>query len=141
LEVFVDYRERLIWGQFLPIVVAYGYSVIDAVRRANGAKPWPVVPVMVAIAVVIVLYAIVVAALTPTEPRDERTRLIEYKGYKVAYVVVMTALVLLGIAYVLGPSDLSRTLTQPGLMVSVWFGAEAVRTGTQLMLYRASVRA
>ena len=137
----MDYQERLIWGQFLPIAVACGYSAIDAVRRANGAKAWPVVPVMVALAVIILVYAIVVAALTPTEPRDERTRLIEYKGYKVAYLVVMTALVLLGIAYVLGPSYLSRALAQPGLMVSVWFGAEAVRTGTQLALYRASVRA
>jgi hypothetical protein len=136
----MDYQERLIWGQFLPIASGCGYYAIDCFREGHGAKPWPLLSVMLALLVVQIAYLIVVAALSRPEPRDERTRLIEYKAYKVGYLLVMVLFFIWVASNVVKIPGLPHILLEPVIAVFAWFGVEAIRTGAQLVMYRASVR-
>jgi len=136
----MEYQERLIWGQFLPIVLGCGYYGVDAIRQAHGARPWPLFSVVVAIVVVQVIYLIVVAAMTKPEPSDERTRLIELKSFKMGYLMVMVVFTFLVFTYLLQPSWMHTLTANPVLLVFAWFGVEAARTGAQLAMYRTEVR-
>ncbi len=136
----MEYQEKLVWGQFLPILLGCGYYFIDAARQAHGAKPWPLLSVALAIVIVQVIYLVVVAAITRPEPADERTRLIELKSYKIGYLLVMVIFALWVGACLLEPAWLHMLETSPVLVVFAWFGAEAVRTGAQLVMYRSEVR-
>ncbi len=137
----MEYQERLVWGQFLPILLGCGYYLVYMVRQAQGARPWPLLSVIVAIVIVQVIYLIVVATMTPPEPADERTRLIELKSYKTGYLMVMIVFTFWVGLYLLKPSWLHLVEANPAVLVFVWFTVEAVRTGAQLAMYRASVRA
>jgi hypothetical protein len=134
----MELQEKLIWGQFVPLAMGCVYYVFSTVSEAHGGKRWPLLGVMFALVLLQVIYIIVVAATSSKEPRDERNRLIEFKGYKVGYLTLMVIFCLWLGAYVLDIQGIGR-VTIP-LLVAVWFGAEAVRTGTQLAFYRASAR-
>jgi hypothetical protein len=96
--------------------------------------------VLIGMLLVQVVYMIVVAAVSRKEPRDERTRLIEYKGYKVAYLAVEA--VLSGwLLWLYLPQHWNEPHKKLPLLLAVWLGVEAIRMGTQLVLYWASVRA
>ncbi|NYF79082.1 hypothetical protein [Granulicella arctica] len=136
----MEYREKLVWGQFLPILLGCGIYAVDAMRQAHGAKPFPLLSVVVAIVILQVLYLIVVAAITPPEPDDERTRLIELKSFKTGYLATMVVFAFWVSTYLLKPSWLHILERNPVLIVFAWFAVEAVRTGAQLVMYRASVR-
>jgi hypothetical protein len=97
--------------------------------------------VMLGILAVQIAYMILVAAVSKPEPRDERTRLVEYKGYKVGYLVVMVLFFVWLTANVVQIPGLPHVLVEPTTVVFAWFAVEAVRTGTQLAMYRAGVRA
>ncbi|MEI9978339.1 MAG: hypothetical protein WDN23_04945 [Edaphobacter sp.] len=101
-----------------------------------------VVLVVLQIAYLIVV-SIVVAAVSKPEKRDERDRLIEYKAYKVSYLALMVlASFWLWMLAVAQPfSHTTELFTSPWLIVAVWFGVEALRTGTQLVFYRVGVSA
>ena len=137
----MDYQEKLVWGQFLPIAVACLIYAADAARQMRGGAAWPVMGVMLIIVAVQVLYLIVVAALSHPEPRDERTRLIEYKGFKAGYFTMMAMAFFWVWASMARAAWLNRVLGEPLLLVLLVFGAEAVRTGTQIALYRKGTQA
>ena len=137
----MDYQEKLVWGQFLPIAVGCLIYAADAARQMRGDPAWPVTAVLLLIVLVQVVYLSVVAAVSRPEPRDERTRLIEYKGFKTAYLLMMV-LMFGGVwAAMTKAAWIDRVVREPVLLVLVWFGVEAVRTGTQIALYRRHVQA
>ena len=137
----MDYQEKLIWGQFLPIAVGCLIYAVDAARQMRGGTAWPITGVLLLIVVVQVVYLSVVAAVSRPEPRDERTRLIEYKGFKTAYLLMMALMFVWVWAAMTRAGWLDRVMREPVLLVLVWFGVEAVRTGTQIALYRRPVQA
>jgi hypothetical protein len=137
---FMDLEEKVSWGAFLPWILGCGYYLTALVRWNNGGSHWPLGSVLIGMLLVQVVYMIVVAAVSRKEPRDERTRLIEYKGYKVAYLAVEA--VLSGwLLWLYLPQHWNEPHKKLPLLLAVWLGVEAIRMGTQLVLYRASVRA
>jgi hypothetical protein len=136
----MDIEEKLSWGAFLPWVLGCGYYLMALLRWNEGGSHWPLGRVLVGMLVLQVVYMIVVASVSRKEPRDERTRLIEYKGYKVAYLTVMTVFSG-GLLYWYLPQHWDEPHKELPVLLAVWLGVEAIRMGTQLVLYRASVRA
>ena len=67
-----------------------GIYLTALLRWNEGASHWPLAQVLIGMLLLQVAYMIVVASVSRKEPRDERTRLIEYKGYKAAYLTVET---------------------------------------------------
>jgi len=131
----MSYQERLILGQFLPLLLGGAYYV--GVMRGSD-RPWALLGNVVLLVVLQIVYFILVAAFSKKEERDERDRLIEYKAYKVSYLTLMTLGGLWVWALVSGMFTVAQ-LTSPGLVIAVWFGVEALRTGTQLVLHRTAV--
>jgi len=133
----MSYQEKLICGQFVPLLLgcAYFFGVLHV-----GNRPWSLLWAIVLIVALQIVYFIVVAIFSKKEERDERDRLIEYKAYKVSYLSLM----MLGGLWVwalVAQTFTTAQLTSPGLIIAVWFGVEALRTGTQLVLHRTSVSA
>jgi hypothetical protein len=133
----MSYQEKVIFGQFLPPVVgcAYFFGILRV-----GVRPWSLLGNVILVIVLQIVYLIVVAIFSKIEGPDERERLIEYKAYKVGYLSLM---VLLGIWVwaLIAQWFTVAQLTSPTLICMVWFGVEALRTGTQLVMYRMSVSA
>lgn len=136
----MDLEEKLSWGAFVPWVLGCGYYLTALLRWNEGASQWPIGRVLLGIMLLQVAYVIVAASVSRKEPRDERTRLIEYKGYKVAYLAVET--VFSGwLLWLYLPQHWNEPHKELPVLLAVWLGVEAIRVGTQLALYRASVRA
>lgn len=136
----MDLEEKLTWGAFLPWVLGCGYYVMALLRWDEGGSHWPVGRVLVGMLLLQMVYGIVMASVSRKEPRDERTRLIEYKGYKVAYLAVET--VFSGwLLWSYLPQHWNEPHKELPMLLAAWLGVEAIRAGTQLVLYRASVRA
>jgi polyferredoxin len=131
----VSYQEKLVWGQFLPMVVLYGYYFF---RVARGGAGWSMVGVLIGIAVLQTVFSILVAALSKREPRDERDRLIEYKAFKVAYLFAVSFGVCGMWVLFMGRESVGRGMAVScGLAFLV--GVEMVRMVTLLVLHRTSV--
>jgi len=137
---FMDLEEKVSWGAFVPWVLGCGYYLTALLRWDEGGSHWPLGRVLIGMLLLQVVYMIVVASVSRKEPRDERTRLIEYKGYKVAYLTVMTVFSGWLLWWYL-PQNLKESPKELPALLAVWLGVEAIRMGTQLVLYRASVRA
>ena len=137
----MGYQERLIWGQFLPTAVLYGYYFVELARSRHGGPVPSLVGIVTVLALMQIVFFIFVAALSRKEPRDERVRLMEYKAYKVAYLsalfvaVVWLSMALQGSA-TLTAGRLSETVLLAGLV-----GIELLRSGTLLLLHRAGAAA
>jgi hypothetical protein len=136
-EAFMSYQEKVIFGQFLPPLLgcAYFFGILRV-----GVRPWSLLGNLILVIGLQIVYLIVVAIFSKIEGPDERDRLIEYKAYKVGYLSLM---VLGGIwvwALVAQWFTVGQ-LTSPTLIIMAWFGVEALRTGTQLVLHRMSVAA
>jgi hypothetical protein len=131
----MGYYEKLIWGQFLPLVLGFGYFVAAA---SHGS--WPLLPAVFLFVMAQAIYFVLLAALSRKEPRDERVRLIELKSFKVSYLVVMCLVCFWVGGTVLHMIDVPHRMAV-AVWLAVWYGIESVRTGTQVALYRASVRA
>jgi hypothetical protein len=133
----MSYQEKLICGQFLPLL--FGCVYFFGVLRI-GASPWSILGNIILVVVLQIGYPIVVAIFSKKEERDERDRLIEYKAYKVSYVS-LTVLGGIWVWALVAQWFTVGQLTSPTLIIMVWFGVEALRTGTQLVLYRMGVSA
>lgn len=132
----LSYQEKLIWGQFLPMVVLYGYYFF---RVAQGHQGGSLVGVLIGIAVIQIVFSILVAALSRREPTDERDRLIAYKAFKVAYLVgICVAFFVMWVAFSGGQSSIDRG-TAVSYALGALVGVEMVRMGTMLVLHRTSV--
>lgn len=133
----MSYQEKLICGQFLPLM--FGCAYYFGILRV-GTRPWSVIGNIVLTIVLQIVYFILVAIFSKVENSDERDRLIEYRAYKMSYVTLMAfggfwVCALMAQWFTVGQ------LTSPMLIMFVWFGIEALRTGIQLVLYRTSVSA
>jgi hypothetical protein len=140
MEDFMDLEEKLSWGAFVPWVLGCGYYLTALLRWKEDASQWPIGRVLIGMLLLQVVYMIVAASVSRKEPRDERTRLIEYKGFKVAYLAVETVFSGWLVWWYL-PQHWNEPHKEVPMLLAVWLGVEAIRMGTQLVLYRASVRA
>jgi hypothetical protein len=132
----LSYQEKLVWGQFLPMVVLFGYYFF---RLASGAAAGSLVGVLIGIAILQIVFSILVAALAKKEPRDERDRLIAYKAFKVAYLAAICAGICgMWIAFDGGRELVGRQMAM-NCALAFLIGSEMVRTGTMLVLHRTSV--
>jgi hypothetical protein len=131
----MSYQEKLICGQFVPLVIGVVYYFL--VLRVRGG-PWSLLGTIIALVVLQVVYLILVAIFSKKEDRDERDRLIEYKAYKVSYLTLMVV-AFCWVAALEVPLYSLQALTSTPVIVGVWVGIEIVRTGTLLVLHRTSV--
>jgi hypothetical protein len=133
----MSYQEKLIWGQFLPPLLgcAYFFGILGV-----GVRPLSLLGNIILVVALQIGYLIVVAIFSKVEDRDERDRLIEYKAYKVSYIS-LTVLGGIWVWALVAQWFTVGQLTSPTLIIMVWFAVEALRTGTQLVLYRMSVSA
>ncbi len=137
----LSYQEKLVWGQFLPMVLLYGYYFVRVSKGRHGVAADSLVGVLVGIAVIQVVCSILVAALAQREPRDERDRLIEYKAFKLAYLAAVFAVFfVMWMVFSGGLAVIGR-----GMVVTCALGVlvvvEMLRMGTILVLHRMSVSA
>ena len=133
----MSYQEKLICGQFVPMVVV---CAVYFSSLARTGRPASLFGSILGLAVLQVIYMILVASLSKKEDRDERDRLIEYKAYKVGYLVLMSV----GVCWVgllVTGMWTAEQLTAAPVILGVWVGVEIVRTGTMLALHRLGVSA
>jgi multisubunit Na+/H+ antiporter MnhB subunit len=132
----MSYQEKLVWGQFLPMVVLYGYYFF---RVAEGRGGGSLVGVLIGIAVIQIVFSILVAALAKKEPRDERDRLIEYKAYKVSYLTaICLGFFAMWMMFAGSRASVGRE-TVVTCALGILVGVEVVRDGTMLVLHRTGV--
>jgi hypothetical protein len=137
----LSYQEKLVWGQFLPMVLLYGYYFVRVAEGRRGVAVGSLVGVLIGIAVIQVIFSILVAALAKKEPRDERDRLIEYKAFKAAYLsAICVVFFVLWLAFAGGQAGVGREMVVM-CALAVLVGVEMVRMGTILVLHRMSVSA
>jgi hypothetical protein len=137
----LSYQEKLVWGQFLPMVVLYGYYFARVAEGRRGVAVGSLVGVLVWIAVIQVICSILVAALAQREPRDERDRLIEYKAFKMAYLSAICAVFfVMWLVFWGGQAEVGRAMVVTCALGAV-VGVEMLRMGTILVLHRMSVSA
>jgi hypothetical protein len=137
----LSYQEKLVWGQFLPMVVLYGYYFARVAEGRHGVAAGALVGVLVWIAVIQVVCSILVAALAQREPRDERDRLIEYKAFKLAYLsAVFAVFFVMWVVFSGGQAIVGRGMVVT-CALGVLVGVEMLRMGTILVLHRMRVSA
>ncbi len=131
----MDYQEKLVWGQFLPTLVICGVYVEAIAKNGSGAHLEWMFWTLVVLAGVQVVYSILVAVIAKKEPRDERDRLIEYKAFKVSYLVLMAMSFVWVSAWAMHVLPVEQ-VTGAEAVLGAWFGVETIRTGTVLLLHR-----
>ena len=137
----MSYQEKLVWGQFLPMVLLYGYYFFRVAQGRHGVAVGSLVGVLVGIAVIQVICSILVAALAQRERRDERDRLIEYKAFKLAYLSAICAVFfVMRMVFSMGQAGIGREMVV-SCALGVLVGVEMLRMGTILVLHRVSVSA
>ena len=132
----MDYNEKLIWVQFVPLAVGSGYFALSAMH--GGA--WPIGFPIFAFCVLEAVVCALLSAMARREPKDERVRLIEFKAFKIAYFCLMVVVCLWSGAAALHVVALSSA-TLATAFFAAWFGLEAIHTGVQVVLYRTRVQA
>jgi hypothetical protein len=139
--VNLSYQEKLVWGQFLPMVVLYGYYFARVAEGRHGVAVGSLVGVLVWIMWIQGFSSLLVAALAKREPRDERVRLIEYKALKVAYrSAISTVFFVMLLVFWRGQAEVGREMVVT-CALGVLVGVEMLRMGTILVLHRMSVSA
>ena len=137
----LSYQEKLVWGQFLPMVLLYGYYFARVSQGRHGVAAGSLVGVLVWIAVIQVIFSTLVAALAQREPRDERDRLIEYKAFKLAYLSAICAVFfVMWLVFSGGQAVVGRGMVVT-CALGVLVGVEMLRMGTILVLHRMRVSA
>jgi hypothetical protein len=137
----LSYQEKLVWGQFLPMVLLYGYYFARVAEGRHGVAASSLVGVLVWIAVIQVICSILVAALAQREPRDERDRLIEYKAFKLAYLsAIFAVFFVMWMVFSEGQAVVGRGMVVT-CALGVLVGVEMLRMGTVLVLHRVSMSA
>lgn len=138
----MDYQEKLVWGQFLPTVLLYGYYFVAFARSRHSSAAGPsLLGVVVLLAVVQVVFLILIAAFAKKEPRDERQRLLEYKAYKVAYLAALAGAIWWLSMAMAGTDTLTRGRLSEAVLLAGIIGVELLRTGTLLVLFRGGAQA
>ena len=131
----------MIWGAFVPWVFGCGYyltAILRAGTRVHRIGLWQKVLIgYVAASGGVTMIA--VASVSRKSRVDERARLIEYKGYKAAYLTVETVFAWWLLGWYL-PQNSKEPHKELPLLLAGWLAVEAIRVGTQLTLYRTSVR-
>jgi hypothetical protein len=137
----MSYQEKLIWGQFVPTVLFYGYYFAGIAQGQHGGTALSLVGIVTVLAIFQVVFLILIAALAKKEPRDERDRLIEYKAYKVAYLLAVCLVVFVFVLMMRGGDAFASRSSAEAWLLAMWVGVEVVRMGTMLVLHRTGVSA
>lgn len=136
----MGYREKVILGQFVPLLVGFGYYLLALRGKHTFLSLFGSILIFIILQIV---YAIAVGIFSKPEKSDERDKWISYKAYQVSYITLMALAPfwLWNLAVAQPFSNKVAQLTSPWLFIAVWFGIEALRTGTQLVLYRKGASA
>ena len=122
----MSYREKSVWGSLIGVVLVYGYYF--AMPPEAGRLIFTVI-LLVGIEVV---YHIALAVKTKPEPKDERDLSIEAKGYRNAYVALVSGVI--APIFLPLPAALAGQVVLLALVIS-----EVVKSVTQLVYYRSGV--
>jgi hypothetical protein len=149
----LSYQEKSILGSLLAMVVVYGYYFASVLRDAarpefDGDSLGRLMLAVIAIIVIEIVYHIVLALESKTEPKDERDILIECKAYRNAYfllavgaVLVITWVIVAGLVRAAAPTRIILTpFITVNLVLFAMVLAEMVKFLTQLFYYRRGVR-
>ncbi len=138
----LSYREKSLYASLVAEVVVYGpYFFLHHQNSVNK-----VVGMIVAIIVLQIVLQSIIAAFTRNRTTDERDRLIELRGYRAGYLMIVTLMVLgLGMLWfhaVLGRFPVHEPWV--GLhFLSVFFGmlviADITKTAAQIVSYRRAL--
>jgi hypothetical protein len=149
----LSYQEKSILGSLLAMVVVYGYYFSAVLRNADrpefdAGSLGRLILAVVAIIVIEIVYHIVLALESKTEPKDERDTLIECKAYRNAYFLlatgaglVITWVIVAGLVRDVAPTRIILTpFITVNLVLFAMVMAETVKFLTQLFYYRWGVR-
>jgi hypothetical protein len=147
LERFVmmpslSYREKTLYASLAAELVVYGpYFILHQQNSVNS-----VAGMITAIIVLQIILQSVIAAVTRNRVVDERDRLIELRGYRAGYLMLVSLMVLgLGMLWfhaTFGHLPLDSRMV--GLhFLSVFFGmlvvADVTKTASQIVAYRQAL--
>jgi hypothetical protein len=132
----MTYREKMICGTLLSTLT---FCIWILWRGGVGDSGWSMLGAVVVLALIHICYAIAVTLLSRREPIDERDKLIEYKSFKIAYMLLIG----LGFTWLLYDKAFGVTsvanIPMTILFLAILGGVEVVRLGVQLTLYRVGV--
>jgi len=131
------WREKTAWITLVTMVIAYGayFTVVSTVAMSGVSMLGLFGAVTVAQVIVIIVATAVLAALSADDARakaDERDRAISRRGTNVAYFVLMSGVVTVGV--IMPFHDVGWRLTNAALFALVI--AEAVRHLIIVVSYR-----
>lgn len=122
----MSYREKSVWGSLIGVMAVYGwyFAMPPAVGRL-------ILAVVLLIAIEVIFH-ITLALKTKPEPMDERDRVIEAKGYRNAYLALVSGVI--APIFLPLPPAMAAQVVLLALVVS-----EIVKSATQLYCYRRGV--
>ena len=138
----LSYREKSLYASLVAELVVYGpYFFLHHQNSVNK-----VAGMIVSIIVLQIILQSIIAAFTRNRMMDERDRLIELRGYRAGYLMIVTLMVL-GLGMLWFHAAMGRfPIKEPwvGLhFLSVFFGilviGDITRTAAQIVSYRRAL--
>jgi hypothetical protein len=138
----LSYREKSLYASLIAELVVYGPYFF--LHRQNSVNK--VVGMIVAIIVLQIILQSIIAAVTRNRTTDERDRLIELRGYRAGYLMIVTLMVI-GLGMLWLHAAMGRfPIHEPwvGLhFLSVFFGilviGDITKTAAQIVSYRRAL--
>lgn len=138
----LSYREKTLYASLVAELVVYGPYIF--LHRQNSVSK--VAGMIVAIIVLQVILQSIIAAFTRNRTTDERDRLIELRGYRAGYLMLVSLMVLgLGLLWVhaiLGRFPIHNPWVALHFL-NVFFGmvviADITKTAAQIVAYRRAL--
>ncbi len=122
----MSYREKSVWGSLIGVMAVYGWYF--AMPPSAGR----LILAVILLVAVEVIYHVALALKTKPEAKDERDRTIEAKGYRNAYLALVSGVI--APIFIPLPAAMAAQIVLLALVVS-----EVVKSVTQLYCYRRGV--
>jgi hypothetical protein len=140
----MSFREKSLWGSALATAFVYGnYFATESVFAGESSGMARLVATVILLVFIEVTCEIVLAVVDRPQPKDERDRIIEGKGFRSGYVVATVGLVLLlmgyGALHVTGGAiagEWLEPLAVTQLLLLLLVLAELAKAGTMIFHYR-----
>lgn len=142
MPISLSYREKTLYASLLADLVVYGpYFFLHGQNSLSK-----VVGMIVAIIVLQIILQSIIAGVTRHRMTDERDRLIELRGYRAGYLMIVSLMVIgLGLLWFHSTfGDIHLEGRRVGLhLLSVFFGivviGDITRTAAQIISYRRAL--
>lgn len=138
----LSYREKSLYASLVAELVVYGPYFF--LHRQNSVNK--VAGMIVAIIVLQIILQSIIAAVTRNRTTDERDRLIELRGYRAGYLMIVTLMVI-GLGMLWFHAAMGRfPIHEPWIglhFLNVFFGmlviADITKTAAQIVSYRRAL--